>query len=100
MLLSEYKQRCSTSTPDVGLTLSGLEETRLFPFDASWVVPQQPQVLQDSSSVHIISLDRVRNRGDAGLALSGGAATAHIDVHIEQTSVLGDCEGEEDALSL
>jgi len=45
-------------------------------------------------------LDRVCNRGDAGLALSGGAATAHIDVHIEQTSVLGDCEGEEDALSL
>jgi len=88
------------STSDVGLALSRLKKTRLLSFDASRVVSQQAQVLEDSSRIDIVGLDSISNCGHTSFTLSSGAATSHRDVHVKQTSVLRDSEREEDALSL
>ena len=88
------------SSPSVDLSLACFLETRLFTFGASGISLEQFEILERSSSVHIESLNRLRQSWSHSLALARKSATLHLDIHVNQTGVAGDNQGFQNSESL
>ena len=88
------------SPPAIDLSLSGLLQAWLLSFDATWVVLEQPEVLERASGPHIVGLEGPGNRWNAGFTLPSQTATADADVDIDHASVRSHHERIEHAVPL
>ena len=88
------------SSSAIDLSLASLLETRLLPFNFTWVSAHHACLLQVRTGANIIFRECFRNCWNACLSLAGVPTSCDFDIDIKQASVASGTEWHQDGMAL